>query len=161
MYPDWVGLVVAGFLVAWLGFLSFLIWQQNKFLKSLFPKSGERDIRKKFEEVIEIVQDFKGQLSGLDKRVQEIQSQGLQHIQKVRILRFNPYDDTGGDQSFAVCLLDEKGSGVVITSLHARSGTRVFGKEISLGKSSKHQLSKEEELVVKKAMSELAYEKNN
>lgn len=152
MYSDWVGLAVAGVLLLWLGFLSFLIWQQDRFLRSLFPKSGERDIRKKFEEILKAVNGFKDELSGLDGKVAEIQNQGLKHIQKVELLRFNPYDDTGGDQSFVVALLDDQGSGIVVTSLHARSGTRVFAKDISLGKSVKYQLSKEEELVIKKAM---------
>lgn len=67
-------------------------------------------------------------------------------------MRFNPYNDTGGDISFTVCLLDKDGSGVVITSLHARSATRVFAKNVVLGKGQKTELSKEEELVIKKAM---------
>ncbi len=152
MYSDWVGVLSWGFLVLWLGFLSYLIWQQQKFLKSLFPKSGERDIRKKFEEVVETVAGFNGKLSDLDSKIEAIKNQGLQHIQRVELLRFNPYNDTGGDQSFALCLLDSSGSGIVVTSLHARSGTRVFGKEIVSGKSKKYQLSKEEELVIKKAL---------
>lgn len=152
MYSDWVGPAVAGLLVLWLGFLSFLIWQQNKFLRSLFPKSGERDIRKKFEEMVKMVSGFKDDLVNLDNKVTQVQTQGLQHLQKIELLRFNPYDDTGGDQSFTIALLNNGGSGVVITSLHARSGTRVFSKEINLGKAGKHQLSKEEELVIKKAM---------
>lgn len=152
MYPDWAGLAAVGFLVVWLSVLSFLIWQQDKFLRSLFPNSGERDIRRKFAETVKAVEDFKGQLMDLKLHVETVRKQGLQHIQRVELLRFNPYDDTGGDQSFAVCLLDNKGSGMVITSLHARSGTRVFGKVINLGKSIKYQLSKEEELVIKKAM---------
>lgn len=152
MYPDWVGPAALGFLAGWLVFLSFLIWQQGRFLRSLFPKSGERDIRKKFEEILTVVNSFKNELSGLDGKVAGIQNQGLKHIQKVELLRFNPYDDTGGDQSFVVALLDDKGSGIVVTSLHARSGTRMFAKDISLGKSVKYQLSKEEELVIKKAM---------
>lgn len=152
MYPDWVVPTALGLLVIWLGVLSLIIWQQNQFLKSLFPKSGSRDIRKKFEEIISTVEDFKIRLSDLDSQVEETKSQGLQHIQKVELLRFNPYNDTGGDQSFTVCLLDSQGSGVVVTSLHARSGTRVFGKGVKLGKSSRYQLSKEEELVIKKAM---------
>ena len=154
MYSDWVGPAAAGFLTVWLGFLSFLIWQQNKFLKSLFPKGGERDIRKKFEEIIKAVEGFKGNLSGLDGKIEALKEQGLQHIERIELLRFNPYDDTGGDISFTACLLDSSGSGIVITSLHARSGTRVFGKEILFGKSKKYQLSKEEELVIKKAMTE-------
>lgn len=152
MYSDWVGPAVAGFLAFWLGTLSFFIWQQNKFLKSLFPKSGERDARKKFEEIARAVGDFKKDLSDLNGKVTGIQSQGLQHIQRVKLLRFNPFDDTGGDQSFVVAFLDDKGTGIVINSLHTRSGTRVFAKDINLGKSIKYQLSKEEDLVIKEAM---------
>lgn len=154
MYSDWVGSAIAGFLVIWLGILSLLVWQQNKFLKSLFPKSGERDIRKKFEEIINTVEGFKGELVNVEGRLEAVQSQGLGHIQRVELLRFNPYDETGGNISFVVCLLDNNGSGIVITSLHARSGTRVFGKEIIAGKSKNQELSKEEELVIKKAMAQ-------
>lgn len=154
MYSDWVGSAIAGFLAVWLLVLSFSVWQQNKFLRSLFPKSGERDIRKKFEEIVKSVEDFKGELSDLDSKIEAIKVKGLQHIQRVEFLRFNPYDDTGGNISFTVCFLDNGGSGIVITSLHARSGTRVFGKEILSGKSKKYQLSKEEELVIQNAMAQ-------
>lgn len=154
MYSDWVGPATLGVLAVWLGFLSLLVWQQNKFLRSLFPRSGERDIRKKFEEVIKAIEGFRGELAGLENKVEEIKKQGLQHMQRVELLRFNPYDDTGGNISFTVCFLDNSGSGIVITSLHARSVTRIFGKEIISGKSKKYQLSKEEELVIKKAMTE-------
>ena len=154
MYSDWsvfAGLAMAAVFI-WLGFLSFLIWRQGNFIRSLFPKSGERDIRKKFEEIIKAVEGFKGGLTDLDHRVEAIKLEGLQHIQRVELLRFNPYDDTGGNISFTVCFLDNQGSGIVITSLHARNGTRVFGKEVVSGKSNKYELSKEEELVIKKAM---------
>lgn len=154
MYPDWVSPAILGFLAVWLLVLSFLIWQQSKFLKSLFPKSGERDIRKKFEENTKAVEGFKEMLVNLENTVETVKTDGLRHIQRAELMRFNPYDDTGGDQSFVVALLNGQGSGVVVTSLHARSGTRVFGKEVVLGKSTKYQLSKEEESVVKKAMEE-------
>lgn len=152
MYSDWVAPVAAGVLLIWLGILSILIRKQNKFIKSLFPKSGERDIRKKFEEIAKTVESFKGGLQDLGSKIEAIKLEGLQHVQRVELLRFNPYDETGGNISFSVCFLDNKGSGIVITSLHARNGTRVFGKEIVFGKSSKYELSKEEEAVIKKAM---------
>ena len=132
--------------------LSFLIWQQNNFFKSLFPKSGERDIRKKFEEVLKQVWQLREDATGLKDHLSKIENLGLKHVQRVELIRFNPYDDTGGDQSFSLAMLDDKGNGIVITSLHARSGTRVFAKPISLGKAGKHRLSEEEEQVVKKAM---------
>jgi hypothetical protein len=71
----------------------------------------------------------------------------------VELLRYNPYEDTGGDQSFSLALLDNDGNGVVVTSLHSRSGTRVFSKPVILGKASQFQFSKEEDEVIKKALS--------
>lgn len=151
MYPDWVWLLSLAVFV-WLSALSFLIWQQQKFLKLLFPKSGERDIRKKFEEMFSQVADFKEDLGKTTNRLSEIERLGLKHVQRVALLRYNPYDDTGGNQSFTVALLDNTGNGIVVTSLHARSGTRVFAKDVVGGKVGKHQFSKEEEEVIKKAM---------
>lgn len=155
MYSDWsaFGGLVAVAIFIWLGILSFLIWQQQQFLKSLFPKSGERDIRRKFEEVLKQVGDFGQDLERVKDKLSEVEKLDLGHIQRVELLRYNPYDDTGGDQSFSVCLLDDHKSGVVITSLHARSGTRVFAKPVILGKAGKFQFSKEEEEVIKKALS--------
>lgn len=155
MYSDWSafgGWLFLGVVLIWLMGLTFFIWKQSNFLKSLFPKSGERDIRKKFEEVLSQVAGFDSNLEKLKNKLSEVEKSGLEHIQRVEVLRFNPYGDTGGDQSFAAVLLDDKGSGVVVTSLHARSGTRVFAKPVSQGKAGKYQLSKEEEQVIKKAM---------
>lgn len=156
MYPDWAVLAMLGVAVVfiWLVGLSVLVWQQNRFLKSLFPSSGSRDIRKKFEEILKAVNESGGELANLEKQIEAVKVKGLQHIQRVKLLRFNPYDDTGGNISFTACLLDKEGSGIVITSLHARSGTRVFGKEIIAGKSKQQGLSKEEEMVIRQAMEE-------
>lgn len=154
MYSDWS--VLVGFTMAvifiWVGILSFLIWKQNIFLKSLFPKSGERDIRRKFEEVLGQIEDFGQDLENVRNESSIVKKLGLSHIQRVELLRYNPYDDTGGDQSFTICLLNDLGSGVVVTSLHARSGTRVFAKPVLQGKADKYQFSKEEEEIVRKTL---------
>ncbi len=149
MYSVW-GLV--GIFFVWLGVLTFLVWRQNLLLRSLFPKSGGRDVRKKFEEILTEIENFGLGLSSLEKKVVQLKSEGLSHIQRIELLRFNPYDDTGGDQSFVVALLDDKGSGIVITSLHARSGTRIFAKDVVSGKAGKYKFSVEEEKVIKKAL---------
>lgn len=151
MYSDWVWLLPAAVFV-WLVVLTFLIWQQRFFFENLFPKSGERDIRKKFEEVLKLVSNFKTDLSKLEDKLSKLEHQGWYHVQRMELLRYNPYEDTGGDQSFTVALLDNKGTGFVLTSLHARSGTRIFAKPVVEGKSSQYELSKEEKLVIKKAL---------
>ena len=53
----------------------------------------------------------------------------------IGLVRFNPFEDTGGNQSFALALLDRNGDGFVVSSLHARAGTRVYAKAVAAGKS--------------------------
>lgn len=56
-------------------------------------------------------------------------------FQRVGLVRYNPFEETGGNQSFALALLDATGNGWVLSSLHARSGTRVYAKAITAGRS--------------------------
>jgi hypothetical protein len=71
-------------------------------------------------------------------------------LQRVGLVRFNPFEDTGGNQSFALALLDADGNGWVLSSLHARSGTRVYAKVISGGRA-EGALSEEEGAAVRQA----------
>ena len=71
-------------------------------------------------------------------------------IQKVGMVRFNPFREVGGDQSFSLALLDKSNSGVVITSLYAREGNRVYGKPVKEG-NSEYPLSEEEEKAIEEA----------
>ncbi|MFZ2153470.1 MAG: DUF4446 family protein [Microgenomates group bacterium] len=63
---------------------------------------------------------------------------------KLQLVRYNPFNDVGGDQSFILCLLDKTNSGVIITSLHTRDSTRVYAKAIKNGSCDSLTLSKEE-----------------
>lgn len=72
-------------------------------------------------------------------------------VQKVGVVRFNPFGDVGGNQSFAVAFLDNHDSGVIILSLYSRDGVRIYGKPVQDGKS-EYKLSGEEEEALKKAM---------
>jgi hypothetical protein len=64
-------------------------------------------------------------------------------LQHIGMVRFNPFEDTGSDQSFAIAMLDDRRDGIVISSLHGRSNTRVFAKPVADG-GSPHNLSDEE-----------------
>lgn len=72
-------------------------------------------------------------------------------VQKVGMIRFNPFGNEGGNQSFAVALLDNYNSGVIILSLYSRDGVRIYAKPVKDGKS-EYQLSKEEEEALQIAM---------
>jgi hypothetical protein len=72
-------------------------------------------------------------------------------FQRIGLVRFNPFEDTGGNQSFALALLDQAGDGFVISSLHARAGTRVYGKAVAKG-TSESNLSAEESEALRLAL---------
>jgi hypothetical protein len=71
--------------------------------------------------------------------------------QKISIVRFNPFGDTGGDQSFSLAVLDAHDSGYVLTSIHGREGTRVYAKPVDYQKS-KYTLSAEEQQALGQAI---------
>jgi hypothetical protein len=75
------------------------------------------------------------ELDELSARSAVIEAAGRHAIQRVGLVRFNPFEDTGGNQSFALALMDAAGNGFVVSSLHARTGTRVYAKAISDGRS--------------------------
>ena len=72
-------------------------------------------------------------------------------FQRIGLVRFNPFEDTGGNQSFALALLDANGDGIVFSSLHSRTGTRIYAKAVNGGRS-ETALSDEETQAVRDAM---------
>lgn len=91
----------------------------------------------RMDEIDELHRSFEGASSG-----------GLRHI---GLVRFNPFDDTGSDQSFALALLDDRRDGVVLSSLHGRNTTRLYAKPVADG-GSRHTLSEEEERAIRLAV---------
>jgi hypothetical protein len=69
---------------------------------------------------------------------------------RVGLVRYNPFEETGGNQSFALALLDADGNGWVLSSLHARTGTRVYAKAVTRGRSDT-ALSDEESEAIRSA----------
>jgi uncharacterized protein DUF4446 len=80
-----------------------------------------------------------------------IEARTRRSLQHIGLVRFNPFEDTGSDQSFAIALLDDQRDGVVMSSLHGRANTRLFAKPVSDGASS-HNLSEEETQAIRIAV---------
>jgi hypothetical protein len=67
-------------------------------------------------------------------RVNRLATQLESAIQRVGVVRYNPFEDTGSNQSFVLAMLDARGDGFVLSSLHSRQATRMFLKPVSAGK---------------------------
>ncbi|MCD6178031.1 DUF4446 family protein [bacterium] len=104
------------------------------------------------KEVLDCLKELQSNFEQLSSELKELKKESQFFIQKVGIVRFNPFKDVGGNQSFSIALLNNKDDGVVITSLYNREGNRIYGKPIRNGKSP-YSLSKEEEKAIEKARS--------
>lgn len=72
-------------------------------------------------------------------------------VRHVGLVRFSPFHDTGGDQSFALAILDGRADGVVITALHSRHDSRLYAKPVERG-SSRYSLTPEEREAMHRAL---------
>jgi hypothetical protein len=90
------------------------------------------------------------ELQALASRTRGVEAQGRHAIQSIGLVRFNPFEDTGSNQSFAVALLDADANGVILSSLHSRQSTRVYLKAIAGGRC-EAALSSEEEQALQQA----------
>lgn len=136
----------AGFLIVllWLSFLSFYLIRTVNHYKRLTRGVEKKDLKSILEKALKGIETNTQRISELEKATKEIKKEELFHVQKIGLLRFSPFSNTGGDQSFVLALLDAQDSGVVISSLHSRTATRIYAKSVKGGKGERYKLSKEE-----------------
>lgn len=146
-----VVLFVWAVLFIWAGIVSFFLWKSLHHYNRLTKNVSEKSLTRALEQIFSGVEVAQKRIDELAKRTEELNYDRLLHVQKVGLLRFNPFKDTGGDQSFILALLDGKDNGIVISSLHSRSGTRWYAKKITSGKGVEHDLSDEEKQAIRKA----------
>jgi len=140
-------LVLLGVWLLGLTIAFFLFW---RFFKRLVKGVKDFDLKKVLDKVLAQEQANKEGLELLVKEVRKLEEDGRLHVQKVGLVRFNPFKEIGGDHSFSLALLDGKDTGVVVTGLHTRERTRVYMKAIKAGKS-EHELSEDERKALIKA----------
>lgn len=138
-------LPVLGFILFfWLGALSFLLFRTVANYNRLTRGATDKTLSEIFKEFLEQEKLTHQELKDVRQEMRNLGEESQKFIQKIGVVRFNPFSDTGGDQSFTLALLDGKNNGIVVTSLYARSGVRWYVKRIKNGRGIEHELSKEE-----------------
>jgi hypothetical protein len=89
-------------------------------------------------------------LAATDRRQEGVIEGAVQHV---GLVRYDAFEDVGGRLSFSCAMLDDHGTGVVVTSINGRQDTRVYAKPIVDG-SSQYNLSIEEEEAIRRALAE-------
>ncbi|HBB36765.1 MAG TPA: hypothetical protein DEB07_04425 [Candidatus Moranbacteria bacterium] len=154
---DNLGLSVAGAVIV---ALALLVWNIFLHLNVSRIKNNQQQLfsGKNGVDLEKTILDHAKNLKELDKDIQDlfgisnkINDLAKKSIHKIGVVRFNPFKDLGGDQSFSVALLDGENSGVVISALHTREGNRVYSKPVEKGKAVKYPLTNEEQEAIKRA----------
>ena len=115
----------------------FNFWKQKK------QAVGTKELTKQLK-------SLEDRLEKTTKELAALQEAHKNSLTRVGVVRFNPFGEIGGDQSFSVALLDSRDSGVVITSHYGKEMQRIYAKPLKQGKS-EYSLSAEEEEAIRKA----------
>lgn len=144
-------IAIGVFVFLWLGVLTFFLWKIAIHYKKLTTGVDKKDLRSVLEKILKDLADESRRTDDLLKAVEKLNNQNIRNIQKIGLVRFNPFVETGGNQSFCLALLDGEDSGLVISSLHSRENTRIYAKPVNKGKAVGYQLSTEEIQAIKNA----------
>lgn len=140
-----------GIFFIWFLVITILLWRNNSHYSKLTKGSNNKSLKFIMENIVKEMTLMKRDMSGLKDYCLRIENDGKYHIQKVGLVRFNPFKDTGGDQSFILSLIDGNNTGVIISGLYSRSGTRWYAKKVIEGKGVDYDLSDEEKRALKEA----------
>jgi len=146
--PELVALVI---ITIWLILITVFFLRFYLYFSRISKKGDRKSLLAVIDEVIRVEKENKKDIDRLTEEYATLKKEVSFHVQKVGLLRFNPFKDTGGDQSFILALVDGHDTGVIVSSYHTRSGTRWYAKNIVRGKSTEHELSAEELKALKAA----------
>lgn len=132
---------------------------QTRLFYDIFGKCREYMFRflknnkepKDIKDILKEVQRLEKTIRGVGEGLENLKKESRLHIQKMGVVRFNPFPGAGGNQSFSIALLDANNDGVVVTSLYSRDGNRVYAKPVK-NSSSDYSLAKEETEAISKAI---------
>lgn len=137
-------------LLFWCFLLTGVVFYGLFFLKTLFPHK-KRGLYKTIEESLNKADRLEKQALETLEQIKALEKKNGLNFQKCGLVRFNPFERVGGEQSYVFSLLNKENSGMVITFLYMREGVRVYVKQVVRGRGKGVDLSKEEEKAVVKA----------
>ncbi len=115
----------------WLIVLQRTVSRLRRTYAALLATPEGKDIGELLSMYVEQMRLAASKADQLTKTSERVESQVRSSIQCVGLVRFNAYEGIGGEQSFAVALLDSDGDGIVLSSLHGRAEGRLYAKPVS------------------------------
>jgi hypothetical protein len=135
---------------AWAGFLHVKLTRTRKQYARLMTGVETGSLEQVLNQHIDQLQGAMEQVNALEERTSRAERTLKHALQWMGLIRFSPFRDTGGAQSFALAILDQEGHGVVVSSLHSRQNTRIYAKALANWES-QHPLTDEEKEAIARA----------
>lgn len=137
-------------LLGWSLYLTIIVLKHVKEKRQLLKDASTKGVGRLLEENMREVKKVDERLDELNKITADLEKLANLSISQVGLVRFNPFHDTGSNQSFSVALLNSHGNGVILSSLHSRQETRIYSKSV-VGGESEFNLTQEEQEAIKQA----------
>lgn len=102
-------------------------------------------------EYIKKVEDIKNENAEIEKYCEKLDNQARETLKKIGLIRYNAYKDTGSNLSFALSILNENNTGIVLNGIYGRDTSNIYAKPVVDGKS-EYALSREEEQAIQQAI---------
>ncbi len=142
--------IIGGIFFVWLSIITIVLLRTRAHYLNLVSNTKKTQINDILDELIRTGQVITKDIALIKKELkEEIQTSQL-HLQKVGLLRFNPFDRIAGEQSFVVALMDNENSGMILNFIYTRDGLRVYAKKVKRGRGEEYELSEEEKKVMEK-----------
>lgn len=139
------------FVIIWLIIISCFVLKIYLSIRSVSRQTKDKNVIALINNLLKDKDAENKLIESLTHRISSLEEESLSHIYKIGLVRFNPFGDTGGEQSFILALLDHKKNGLVLSGLYSRSGMRWYIKKVINGKGLMHELSVEEQKAIDQA----------
>lgn len=133
-----------GIIFLWLIVLSFVLLKTKAHYSKLVQTTKKVHIDEVLDTLIDKDKDLIKETESLRTQLEEVARKSMTHVQNVNVVRFNPFEKRGREQSFVVSLLDEHVTGLILNFMYTPDGLRVFTKKVKEGKGDGYELSEEE-----------------
>ncbi len=141
--------ILGGAMIAGFGMLGWLVLEMRRRLARVL--GGAHSSEDLTNDMLQRMMRAETKIETMEPRLFAAEEIARVTVQKVGFLRFNPFQDTGGDNSFIIALLDAEDNGFILSSLYMREGTRLYAKAVERG-SVRSPLSDEEQEVLNETM---------
>ena len=121
------------------------------FFKTCLPAGRKKRKPENLKEVLTGIENIEKRIENISENLDCVKKMSQVSLQKIGVVRFNPFKDMGGDQSFSIALLDFENNGLVLSSIYSREGNRIYAKPVK-GGGSEYSLSEEEKEALDKAI---------